>query len=239
MTVRIDVRDGANRERALTVALSTVRRGGIAVVPTESMYALVTDAFSPRGTRALRDHKGLQATVPLSVLVPSANTVTGIAHRVPSGAKDLMNAFWPGELTILLRAGTTLAWDHPPGAPLAVRMPIHPLALAVLQVTGPLASTAANQQGQPSISQAAELDALELDEISVILDAGDLSGGMGVDGRSGASENRIISALSTVVDYSTDTPTIAREGKVRTEALCRVVPELSPPRSTREDDRVQ
>jgi L-threonylcarbamoyladenylate synthase len=160
MSVRIEGGDTHNRDRAISMAYSTVRRGGLVIVPTESQYAVVTDAFSPRGTSLLREYKGLGAQVPLSVLVPSAAAVSGITSTIPHIAKEIMECFWPGELTLLLKAGTTLAWDHPVGSPIAVRMPIHPFLLELLDTTGPLASSGAQQAGMPQIAQAAQLGAL-------------------------------------------------------------------------------
>jgi L-threonylcarbamoyladenylate synthase len=203
MTVRIESGDTQNRDRAISMAYSTVRRGGLVIVPTESQYAVVTDAFSPRGTSLLREYKGLGPQVPLSVLVPNAAAVSGITASVPHIAKEIMECFWPGELTLLLKAGTTLAWDHPAGAPIAVRMPIHPFLLELLNATGPLASSGAQQAGMPQIAQAAQLDACEIDSVSVIIAAGDLVSGSG----------------STVIDCTGENPAILREGAIDTQVL--------------------
>jgi len=215
VTIRIKCGDGENRERALSLALSTSRRGGLMVIPTEGMYAVVTDAFSIRGTAALREFKGLDARVPLSVLVPQISTVSGITRRIPAAAQQLMDALWPGELTLLLDAGVTLNWDHPENAPVAVRMPLHPLALQVLLSTGPLASTGANFAGQPPITTAQGLDALERDDIGLILDAGDLS------------HNSDTVVTSTVVDCTVSPPQIVRSGSCALSTLQSVIPEIA------------
>ncbi|MCF8530851.1 MAG: threonylcarbamoyl-AMP synthase [Candidatus Nanopelagicales bacterium] len=215
MTIRIDCRDGANRERAISLALSTIRRGGLLVMPTESVYAIVTDAFNSRGTSALRQLKGFDSLVPLSVLVPHATTVAGITRRVSPAATSLMEALWPGELTLLLEAGSTLSWDHPLAAPVAVRMPLHPLALAVLDTVGPVASTSAALGGNPPITTPQGLVECERDEIAVILDAGDLS-------------DRAPSArASTVVDCTVEPPVIVRPGACSSETLRSVTPEIA------------
>ena len=214
MTIRIDCGHGANRERAISMALSTSRRGGLIVIPTESMYAVVTDAFVSRGTGALRTFKSLASSVPLSVLVPSAQTVTGITSTVPPSAQSLMSVLWPGELTLLLDPGRTLMWDHPENAPLAVRMPIHPLALAVLQATGPLASTSATVDALP-ITTSQGLQRLELDAIDLILDAGDLT-----------DESNDVAA-STVVDCTVTPPKVVRPGTCDLGTLRAVVPDIA------------
>jgi tRNA threonylcarbamoyl adenosine modification protein (Sua5/YciO/YrdC/YwlC family) len=203
MSVRIEAGDSQNRNRAISMAYSTVRRGGLVIVPTESQYAVLTDAFSPRGTSLLREYKGLGPQVPLTVLVPNAAAVSGITSSISHIAKEIMECYWPGELTLLLSAGTTLAWDHPAGAPIAVRMPTHPFLLELLTVSGPLASSSAQQAGMPPITQTAQLDACEIDAISVIIATGDLVEGSG----------------STVIDCTGQNPTVLREGAVNTQEL--------------------
>jgi tRNA threonylcarbamoyl adenosine modification protein (Sua5/YciO/YrdC/YwlC family) len=185
------------------------------VIPTESMYAVVTDAFSIRGTAALREFKDLDPSMPLSVLVPQASTVSGITRRIPQTAHQLMEALWPGELTLLLDAGMTLSWDHPDEAPVAVRMPLHPLALSVLQTTGPMASTGAHPSGTAPITTSQGLDALEVDDIAVILDAGDLS------------NNSDTVVTSTVVDCTTSPPRVVRQGSCDLPTLRSVIPEIA------------
>ena len=203
MSVRIEAGDSQNRERAISMAYSTVRRGGLVVVPTESQYAVVTDAFSPRGTSLLREYKSLGPQVPLTVLVPNAAAVSGIASSISYIAKEIMDCYWPGELTLLLSAGTTLAWDHPVGAPIAVRMPSHPFLLELLTVSGPLASSSAQQAGTPPIALAGQLDACDIDSVSVVIAAGDLVAGNG----------------STVIDCTGQNPTVLREGALNTPEL--------------------
>ena len=184
------------------------------MIPTESVYAVVTDAFVSRGTGALRAFKSLDSSVPLSILVPNAQTVTGITSSVLPSAQNLMSVLWPGELTLLLDPGRTLMWDHPENAPLAVRMPIHPLALAVLQATGPLASTSATVDAIP-ITTSQGLERLELDSIDLILDAGDLA------------EDSSSAATSTVVDCTVIPPTVVRPGICDLAMLRAVVPEIA------------
>lgn len=215
MTIRIKCANGENRDRALSLALSTSRRGGIIVIPTEGMYALATDVFSVRGTIALRDFKGLDSSTPLSVFVPQISTVSGITRSIPAAAQKLMGALWPGDLTLLLDAGLTLNWDHPEHAPVAVRMPLHPLTLHILRSTGPLASSAACLPGQPPITTIQGLDALELDDIALILDAGDLTKDGGIP------------VASTVVDCRTSPPLVVRSGSCDLATLQSVVPEIT------------
>jgi L-threonylcarbamoyladenylate synthase len=213
LTQRIACSDGAHRDRAVAAALAAVRRGDLVLIPTEAVYAIATDAFSRRGVAAMRDAKGYDEQVPLPVMVGARSTVGGIAARITDDARALMDAFWPGPLTLLMAPQSTLAWDLPPDAPLAVRMPMHPVALALLDRAGPLAVTTANQPGLPAPADVD--DALEQvgDDVSLALDAGDLSEGP--------------SLPSTVVDVTGAVPRVVRAGEVPIDRLRRVVPLMS------------
>ena len=105
--------DGANRETAVRGAVAAMRRGGLVILPTENSYVVAADAFSLRGTALLRRAKMVPESTPLGLLVASPVVVSGVAARVPRVAKKLMEAFWPGLLTVLLPPQPTLAWDHP------------------------------------------------------------------------------------------------------------------------------
>lgn len=210
MTVRIPCADGAERERAVNAVLAAVRRGDLVIMPTETAYAVATDAFSDRGVTRLHEARGSDPALPVPVMVGRRPTVAGIAIRVSVDAERLMDAFWPGPLTLLLTPQPSLAWDHPEGVPVAVRMPIHPLTLAVLARTGPLAVTTANTPGLP-----APLDVddalLQLgDHVAVALDAGEVLDPGGLP--------------STVVDATGKAPVIVRIGALGVAEVTRVCP---------------
>ena len=209
MTVIIDCADGRDRERAVVAAVSAIRRGDIVVVPTESVYAIATDAFSARGAAAIREAKGYADDAALPVMVGSRSTVAGIAMRVNDAARWLMQAFWPGPLTLLLEPQPSLAWDQPTDAPLAVRMPVHPVLLAVLEKSGPLIVTAATVTGrdEPLTAQVAMAQAGS--EASVVLDAGP------VDHEAGKS---------TVIDARHAPATVVREGSLTREEVQEACP---------------
>jgi len=203
---------GANRERAIAAAVSAVKRGDLVLLPTESVYALATDPFSRRGVAALLLAKQLPAGSPLPLMVPNALTVQGIASGVTSVAKSLMQAFWPGPLTLLLPAQPSLAWDLPMGLPVTVRMPIHPITLAILERTGPMIVTSANAPGQ--VAPHAFDEALKQvgEAASVGMDAGPLN----------ADE-----LPSTVIDVTGEIPKILRVGALSITLLREVVPEIA------------
>lgn len=206
----LDCTDRAEREAAVARAAMAVRRGDVVVVPTESSYAVAADAFNPAGTHALRELKGIGSQVPLAAMVPSAFTVSGLASVVTPAATDLMRAFWPGLLTVLLPAQATLAWDHPPGSPVAVRMPLHPLLLALLTEVGPMAVTSANAPGMDAPRTVEEAQAQLGDAAALALDAGPLQEG----------------ESSTVIDLRGTSPLVVREGAISLEQLQSVRPDV-------------
>ncbi|MEI6361719.1 MAG: L-threonylcarbamoyladenylate synthase [Actinomycetes bacterium] len=219
MTLRIECADGRDRERAITAAKAAVKRGDLVIIPTETVYAIATDAFSDRGIRAMRVAKSYDETVPLPVMVGSRSTVPGIATGLTDAARALMDAFWPGPLTVLLMPQPTLAWALPTDGPISIRMPLHPVALALLEASGPLVVTTANTPGLPAptlvddaVSQIGRL-------ASLALDVGDL-----------ADDE---SLPSTIVDFTGDMPRVVRVGALpvsELERICPVeVPEAHPP----------
>ncbi len=214
MTQRISCPDGAHRDQAVASALAAVRRGDLVLIPTESVYAIAADAFSARGMEALREAKGYDPSTPVPVMVGRRATVAGIAARISTEARALMEGFWPGELTVLLTAQPSLAWDQPSDHPLAVRMPLHPLALALLAQTGPLAVTSANVPGLPA--PIAVDDALEQvgEAVALALDAGELAGAQTLP--------------STIVDARSAPPRIVRSGALSAESIRRVCPSVLP-----------
>jgi tRNA threonylcarbamoyl adenosine modification protein (Sua5/YciO/YrdC/YwlC family) len=208
----LDCGDAATRKRAINTAVSAIKRGDLVLLPTESVYAIATDPFSRRGVGAIRSAKGQPEGSPLPLMVPSAQTVQGIASGVTATVQALMQAFWPGPMTLLLPSQPSLAWDLPRGLPVAVRMPIHPLTLAILERTGPMIVTAANAAGAGAprtLNDAIE----QLGECaSVALDLGELTG----------SE-----MTSTVIDVTGVTPKVLREGALSITHMREVIPDLT------------
>ena len=150
MTLRFDCTDETERARGVTAAVAAIKRGDVVVLPTESVYAVATDGFSARGARSVRQAKGQSANTPLPIMIASVTTIPGIAFNPSVAAMDLMHGFWPGALTVLVTPQPSLAWDHPAGAPLALRIPLHPLTLEILRATGPMIVTGANCVGTPA-----------------------------------------------------------------------------------------
>ena len=200
------------RDQVVVQAVSIMRAGGLVVLPTENCYVVATDAFSMRGTGLLRRARVQATGTPLGLLVGSAQTVSGVAARVPERARDLMDAFWPGMLTILLPAQPTLAWDHPTGAPVAVRMPLHPLTLAICTALGPMAASAATIVGGDAPVTADQALASLVDDVGAVCD-------VGLVGQAPWSDNEQPQLASTVVDLATYPASVVREGAIETSRV--------------------
>ncbi|MBU6245313.1 MAG: threonylcarbamoyl-AMP synthase [Actinomycetales bacterium] len=205
-----DCQDAQTRERGLQAAATAARRGDLVLMPVETSYALVTDAFSLRGAQHVRQVKGQVAGMPLPILVPGASTVMGLAMSIPQAARDLMAAFWPGLLALMLNPQPTLVWDQPDGHPVLVRMPLHPVALELLGRTGPLIATSANAAGLPSPMTVADAVAQLGEAFTVCLDAG---------------PSDPWAEPSTVVDVTGPVPVVRRPGSVTLEEIRQVCPE--------------
>ena len=215
-----DCRDQAQRGRGIAGAIAAMRRGGLVIFPTENCYVVATDAFSVKGTALLRRAKVQAPTTPLGLLVAGPETVSGVAARVPPSAQVLMQTFWPGLLTLLMRPQATLAWDHPPSAPVAVRMPLHPLALALCSRLGPIAASAASiAGGLVPVTVEEAIEGLG-DDVAVACDVGRVG-----NGAWSALEDPQMP--STVVDVRNKVATVVREGAIGAERVETVLGELA------------
>lgn len=215
MTLRFDCTDDAERARGVTAAVAAMKRGELVIVPTESVYAVATDGFSARGARAVREAKGQSPATPLPIMIASVTTIPGIAFNPSIAAMDLMHGFWPGALTVLVTPQPSLAWDHPAGAPLAVRIPLHPLTLEILRATGPLVVTGANAVGGAAALNVDDAISVLGESASVSLDAGPLGG------------DPTLALPSSVVDATGEVPVLLREGAISLEQLRSVVPSIT------------
>jgi tRNA threonylcarbamoyl adenosine modification protein (Sua5/YciO/YrdC/YwlC family) len=188
-----------------------VRRGDLVVLPTDTVYGLGTDAFSPVAVAKLLETKGRGRDMPVPVLVGSPRTLDGIATGLTASARSLVEAFWPGGLTLVCAVQPTLQWDlGETRGTVAVRMPLHPVAIELLTATGPMAVSSANRSG---VAPATTLDeAIEQlgDDVSVYLDGGP----------SGEP------VPSTIVDVTADVPRLLRAGAVSEAALREVCGDL-------------
>ena len=211
MSTSYDTSRADERAAGITAATSAARRGDLVVLPTESVYGVATDAFSTSGIERLRAAKGRGRELPLPVLVPGPGTVDGLALGLTQAGRDLIAAFWPGGLTVVVRHHASLAWDLGDGqGTVALRMPLHPVALEVLRGTGPLVLTSANRVGLAPPASCPEAQAQLGDAVRIYLDAG-------------ISPE---AATSSVVDLTGDLPRLLRAGSVPLDLLREVCPDL-------------
>ncbi|MDO7881510.1 L-threonylcarbamoyladenylate synthase [Salinibacterium soli] len=196
----------------MRLARTAIGRGDLVVIPTDTVYGVAADAFSPAAVEKLVTAKGRTREAPPPVLIPGIPTLDALAESVPDEVRALVAAFWPGGLTVILTARSTLTWDlGETRGMVALRMPAHPLALELLSETGPLAVSSANLTGRPAATTAAEAEGMLGDSVAVYLDGG--PGG---------------SVASTIVDATglalpNGTLKVVREGAIPLDAIRDVV----------------
>ncbi|MGI8683090.1 MAG: L-threonylcarbamoyladenylate synthase [Mycobacteriales bacterium] len=200
------------REQGLREAVDALRRAELVVLPTDTVYGVGADAFTPRAVDALLAAKGRGRDMPVPVLVGSLRTLEGVVDSLPPAGRELAEAFWPGALTLVARHTVGLAWDlGDTRGTVAVRMPLHPVALELLAETGPLAVSSANFSGSPPARDVEEAQAQLGDAVEIYLDAGPCGDG----------------PASTIVDLTGEVPRVLRAGAVPLDSLRAVLPALT------------
>lgn len=157
----------------MRLARTAIGRGDLVVIPTDTVYGLAADAFNPGAVQKLIDAKGRTRQSPPPVLIPGIPTLDALAEAVPDEVRALVAQFWPGGLTVIVAANSSLAWDlGDTRGTVALRMPDNRIALELLSETGPLAVSSANLTGQPAATTAEEAEAMLGDSVAVYLDGG-------------------------------------------------------------------
>ncbi len=211
MSLFYDCTKPAERADAVGAAADAVRRGDLVVLPTDTVYGIGADAFIPSAVAALLRAKGRGRDMPVPVLVGSRAALDGLVLHVPGRARDLIEAFWPGALTVVLEHAPSLAWDlGETRGTVAVRMPLHPVALDLLKQTGPMAVSSANRSGQPAPTTAAGAREQLGEQVAIYLDGGPAGDPV----------------PSAIVDLTGDPPRLLRPGAVTADQLRGVVPDL-------------
>jgi tRNA threonylcarbamoyl adenosine modification protein (Sua5/YciO/YrdC/YwlC family) len=145
----------------------------LVVVPTDTVYGLACDAFSHEGVKKLLAAKGRDRQSPPPVLIGNVAALDGLAQDIPALAHKLAETFWPGALTLILKAQPSLTWDlGETKGTVALRMPDHKIALALLQETGPLAVSSANLTGEPAAITCQQAEGYLGSMVKVYLDGG-------------------------------------------------------------------
>jgi L-threonylcarbamoyladenylate synthase len=207
-----DCSDPEQRAAGLTAAAAALSRGELVLLPTDTVYGVAADAFTPAAVTRLLAAKNRGRSMPIPVLIGEASTLAGLVATVPPVAHDLAEAFWPGGLTLVVEHAPSLAWDLGDAeGTVAVRLPDDDLTRDLLRRTGPLAVSSANRSGRPAATTAQQADYQLGDHAAVVLDGGP----------------RESSAASTIVDCTAPTPRVLRIGAVDVDRLREVVPGIT------------
>ena len=199
-------------DAALEAAREAVAAGQCVVFPTDTVYGIGCAAFDTKAVMGLLDAKKRGRDMPPPVLIAEGSMLRALAGQVPEAARKLVARFWPGALTIIVKAQRSLPLDlGGTRGTVAVRVPDHDQARALLRRTGPMAVSSANVSGQPAATTAGEARHMLADAVAVYLDGGRAPGG----------------EASTIIDFTSDEHgRVLRQGAIDLEELRQVVPEL-------------
>ncbi len=200
--------DPEQRATGIASAISALKGGSLVVMPTDTVYGIGADAFDSEAVAALLAAKGRGRNMPVPVLVGSWHTIQGLVYSVPNSAKELIRAFWPGALSLVVRQAPSLQWDlGDANGTVMLRMPLHPVAIELLREVGPMAVSSANISGRPAAVTAGQARDQLGDLVEVYLDGGQ-------------AEQQ---AASTIVDLTGAHPRVLREGPVTLDAIAAVL----------------
>ena len=183
--------------------------GGLVAFPTETVYGLGADGLNETAAKRIYAAKGRPSDNPLILHITSMEELVPLVREIPETAKALAEAFWPGPMTMIFQKSDLVPYGTTGGLDtVAVRMPSHPVARAVIKAAGtPIAAPSANTSGRPSPTKASHVVEDMDGKIDMIVDGGEV--GIGLE--------------STIIDMSEDTPTILRPGYITKEMLEQVI----------------
>jgi L-threonylcarbamoyladenylate synthase len=214
MSARYDCADTQQREDGLVAATSVVQEGQLVVLPTDTVYGIGADAFTASAVTALLTAKGRGRNMPPPVLVGSVRAAAALTESLGPYGQDLIDEFWPGPLTLVFRASPTLRWDLGDTlGTVAVRMPLHPVALDLLRRTGPMAVSSANLHGLSAATSVDEAQQQLGESVAVYLDGGPCADNV----------------PSTILDLTGTVPRMLRAGAISVDGLRKVVPVIDLP----------
>lgn len=210
MTVVINIREGLD-ERKIRIAARFILEGKLVAFPTETVYGLGADALNEKAVKRIFKAKGRPADNPLIVHIADSKDLNKLAREIPEEAKLLAERFWPGPLTIVLPKKDEVPKVTTGGLDtVAVRMPSHPIALALIRASTPIAAPSANVSGRPSPTLAEHVIDDFYGKIECVIDGGETK--IGVE--------------STVIDLSDEKPTLLRPGGLPLEEIEMVIGEV-------------
>lgn len=217
-----DYTDESTRDEALEAAATAVKDGKLIVLPTDTVYGIGADAFNKDAVQALLDAKGRGREFPPPVLIGDPNVMHALGLDIPPIIEDLVEEYWPGALTVIVKAQPSLHWDlgNTKGT-VALRMPDHEAAIALLKKTGPLAVSSANKHGGDAAKSVMDAAVQLGDAVEVYVDGG--------KSRIGES--------STIIDATVNPPEILRRGALSEEEIVAKFGEIfTPEKPVRPED---
>lgn len=183
----------------IQVADEIIKRGGLVVLPTDTVYGVACDPFNPSAVDALFKAKARGRDLPLPVLVHAWRQALGLVEEVTEQAETLFAHYWPGPLTVVLKEAPGIGWDLGDNhGTVALRMPKHDFLLKVIERTGPLAVTSANRSGHPTPGKIPQVVEQLGDHVDAYFDGGWAMG----------------RSPSTIVDLTGPKPQVLREGAI-------------------------
>ena len=197
----------ADHPNAIKRALELIRSGKLVAFPTDTVYGLGTQAFSLQAIQKLFQVKNREPNRAIPILLGGLDQLDLVTVSMGYVALRLAEVFWPGPLTLVVPRHPSLPDIIAPGNTIGIRMPDHPLALSLLGMSGPLATTSANLSGASSPQTAQEVRTQLNRRIPLILDGGRTPGGV----------------PSTVVSCTDKEPVVLRPGPIRMDDLLRAL----------------
>ncbi|AKK08510.1 Threonylcarbamoyl-AMP synthase [Corynebacterium atrinae] len=200
--------DEVTRAEGMSAAVDAARSGRLVVMPTDTLYGLGCDAFNNEAVATLLATKKRGPDMPVPVLVGSWDTVKGLVREFTPQAEALVEAFWPGGLSIVVPQAPSLPWNlGDTRGTVMVRMPLHPVAIELLREVGPMAVSSANISGHEPPTTAIAAKQQLGNAVSVYLDGGETP----------------VGEASTIIDLSGPAPHILREGAITAERIGEVL----------------
>lgn len=209
--VKVD-RDHPDQEK-INGAGEILKQGGLVAFPTETVYGLGGDGLNASSSEKIYAAKGRPSDNPLIIHIADMESLAGIVKEVPKKAVQLAGEYWPGPLTMIFQKNDRVPYETTGGLEsVAVRMPSHPVAKALIQAGGGyIAAPSANTSGRPSPTRAEHVEEDLSGRIDMILDGGEVEIGL----------------ESTIVDFTSETPVILRPGYISEEMIRQVIGDVS------------
>ena len=208
MSTIYDCAQPNTRATGLSAAFTALRSGKLVVLPTDTLYGLGCDAFDSIGVTSLLRAKNRGRDMPVPVLVGSWKTIDGLVLTVPPAARALVEAFWPGGLSLVVQQAPSLSWDlGDTRGTVMLRMPLHPVALELLREVGPMAVSSANVSGEPPATTVSAAQEQLGAAVGVYLDGGPCAAAV----------------ASTIVDLTGERPLVLRKGAVPIAAIAEAL----------------